>query len=46
MKSKKQPKQTIEQKIKEYNRLVVLNPNCNKAKELKKEIDNFNYGII
>ena len=45
MKSK-QPKQSIESKIKEYNKLLVSQDNPERLKKLKSEIDWFFWGIV
>jgi hypothetical protein len=45
MKKYKPPKTTIEQKIKDLNYLLVNDRENPKVKELKKEIDYYNYGI-
>lgn len=42
--AKKEVKQTIESKIKEYNKLLVSQDNPERLKELKSEIDWFYFG--
>ena len=42
----KQPKQSIESKIKEYNKLLISQDNNERLKELKADIDWFFWGIV
>jgi len=45
MKKSKQPKYTIEQKIKDLNYLLVNDRDNPKVKELQREINYYHYGI-
>ena len=45
MKKSKKLVEPISDKIKEYNKLLVSQDNPERLKELRKEIDNFNFGI-
>lgn len=46
MKQKSKNLQTIESKIKEYNKLLVSQDNLERLKELKADIEHFYFGIL